>query len=74
MNNGWPSKWPSTMARITNAFFDNPTLGEHTDDLTPNLILVVRAAKSGRKRKSWQVRVVVDGKRRKVGFTCGLAD
>ena len=60
--------------RITTAFFDNPKIGEHTDDLTPNLILVVRAAKTGRKRKSWQVRVVVDGKRRKAGFTCGLAE
>jgi integrase len=60
--------------RITPAFFDNPRIGEHTDDLTPNLILVVRPANSGRKRKSWQVRIVVDGKRRKAGFTCGLAE
>jgi integrase len=63
------------MARITEAFFRNPTkIGEYTDDLTPNLILVVRKSKTGRKRKSWLVRVVVDGKRPKVGFTCGLAE
>ena len=62
------------MARITEAFFRSPPIGEHTDDLTPNLILVVRKSKTGRKRKSWLVRVVVDGKRRKVGFTCGLAE
>ena len=62
------------MARITEAFFRSPPVGEHTDDLTPGLILVVRSAKSGRKRKSWLVRVVVDGKRRKAGFTCGLAE
>ena len=62
------------MARITEAFFRSPPIGEHTDDLTPGLILVVRSAKSGRKRKSWLVRVVVDGKRTKVGFTCGLAE
>ena len=62
------------MARITEAFFRSPPFGEHTDDLTPDLILVVRAAKSGRKRKSWLVRVVVDGKRTTVGFTCGLAE
>ena len=60
--------------RITEAFFRNPPFGPHTDDLTPNLILVVRAAKNGRKRKSWLVRVVVDGKRTTVGFTCGLAE
>ena len=60
--------------RITEAFFRSPPLGEHTDDLTPGLILVVRTAKSGRKRKSWMVRVVVDGKRTKIGFTCGLAE
>jgi integrase len=61
--------------RITTAFFDNPKIGEHTDDLTPNLILVVRAAQNGRKRKGWQVRVVVDGKRRKASLgSCGLAE
>jgi integrase len=61
--------------RITTAFFDNPKIGEYTDDLTPNLILVVRAAQNGRKRKGWQVRVVVDGKRRKASLgSCGLAE
>jgi integrase len=62
------------MARITEAFFRNPPLGDHTDDLTPNLILVVRLSKTGRKRKSWMMRVAVDGKRPKHGFTCGLAE
>jgi integrase len=63
------------MPGITEAFFRNPELGEWTDDLTPGLILVVRPAKSGRKRKSWILRAVIDGKRRKIGLgACGLAE
>ena len=56
------------MPGITEAFFRSPKLGEHTDDLAPGLILVVRPAKTGRVRKSWVLRVVVDGKRRKIGL------
>ncbi len=59
---------------ITEAFYRHPKLGEHTDDLTPGLLLVVRSSKSGRIRKSWLLRITVDGKRRKFGFTCGLAE
>ena len=61
--------------RITEAFFRSPELGEWTDDLAPGLILVARPAKTGGLRKSWVLRAVVDGKRRKVGLgTCGLAE
>jgi integrase len=63
------------MSGITEAFFRSPTLGEHTDDLEPGLILVVRPAKTGRVRKSWVLRAVVDGRRRKIGLgSCGLAE
>ena len=63
------------MSGITEAFFRSPKLGEWTDDLEPGLILVVRTAKSGRMRKSWVLRAVVDGKRRKIGLgSCGLAE
>ena len=63
------------MSGITEAFFRSPKLGEHTDDLAPGLILVVRPSKTGRVRKSWVLRVVVDGRRRKIGLgSCGLAE
>jgi hypothetical protein len=63
------------MPSITEAFFRNPKLGEWTDDFAPGLILVVRPAKTGRVRKSWVLRVVVAGKRRKIGLgSCGLAE
>ena len=63
------------MSGVTEAFFGSPTLGEHTDDLAPGLILVVRPSKTGRLRKSWILRAVVDGRRRKVGLgACGLAE
>jgi hypothetical protein len=63
------------MPGITEAFFRSPKLGEWTDDLAPGLILVVRPAKTGRVRKSWVLRVVVDDKRRKIGLgNCGLAE
>ena len=63
------------MPGITQAFFRSPKLGEWTDDLAPGLILVVRPAKTGRVRKSWILRAVVDGKRRKIGLgSCGLAE
>ncbi len=63
------------MSGVTEAFFRSPTLGEHTDDLAPGLILVVRPSKTGRLRKSWILRVVVDSKRRKIGLgSCGLAE
>jgi integrase len=60
---------------ITEAFFRSPKLGEWTDDLAPGLILVVRPAKTGRIRKSWILRAVIGGKRRKIGLgACGLAE
>ena len=63
------------MPGITEAFFRSPKLGEHTDDLAPGLILVVRPSKTGRVRKSWILRAVIDGKRRKIGLGfCGLAE
>jgi hypothetical protein len=63
------------MPGITEAFFRSPELGEWTDSLAPGLILVVRESKSGRARKSWILRAVVDGKRRKIGLgVCGLAE
>ena len=63
------------MPGITEAFFRSPKLGEWTDDLAPGLILVVRPAKTGRVRKTWVLRVVIDGKRRKIGLgSCGLAE
>jgi hypothetical protein len=63
------------MSGITEAFFRSPELGEWTDDLAPGLILVVRPAKSNRLRKSWILRVVIDGKRRKIGLgACGLKE
>jgi integrase len=58
---------------ITEAFFRSPRVGEHTD--RDGLILVVRPSASGRVRKSWTLRVVVDGKRKKIGLgACGLAE
>ena len=63
------------MPGVTEAFFRSPKLGEWTDDLAPGLILVVRPAKTGRVRKSWILRAVVDGRRRKIGLgSCGLAE
>jgi integrase len=63
------------MSGITEAFYRNPKLGEWTDDLAPGLILVVRPAQTGRMRKSWILRVVIDGRRRKIGLgSCGLAE
>jgi integrase len=63
------------MSGVTEAFFRSPKLGEWTDDFAPGLILVVRPAKTGRLRKSWILRVVVQGKRRKIGLgSCGLAE
>ena len=63
------------MPGITEAFFRSPELGEWTDSLAPGLILVVRESKSGRARKSWILRAVIDGKRRKIGLgVCGLAE
>jgi hypothetical protein len=63
------------MPGITEAFFRSPELGEWTDSLAPGLILVVRESKSGRARKSWILRAVVDGKRRKIELgVCGLAE
>jgi integrase len=63
------------MPGVTEAYFRSPKLGEWTDDLAPGLILVVRPAKTGRLRKSWILRVVIDGKRRKIGLgSCGLAE
>jgi hypothetical protein len=61
--------------RITEAFFRSPEFGEWTDDLAPGLVLIVRPAKTGRLRKSWVLRTVIDGVRRKVGLgVCGLAE
>ena len=61
--------------RITEAFFRSPELGEWTDGLAPGLILVARPAKTGGLRKSWVLRAVVDGKRRKIGLgSCGLKE
>ena len=63
------------MPGITEAFFRSPKLGEWTDDLAPGLILVVRSARTGRMRKTWVLRTVVEGKRRKIGLgACGLAE
>jgi Arm DNA-binding domain len=58
---------------ITEASFRSPRVGEHTD--RDGLILVVRPSALGRVRKSWTLRVVVDGKRKKIGLgACGLAE
>jgi integrase len=63
------------MSGVTEAFFRSPKLGEWTDDIASGLILVVRQAKTGRLRKSWILRVAIDGKRRKIGLgVCGLAE
>jgi integrase len=60
---------------ITEAFFRSPKVGEWTDD--DGLMLIVRpAARPGDKpRKTWILRLTVDGKRRKIGLgSCGLGE
>jgi integrase len=59
---------------ITEAFFRSSKVGEWTDG--DGLLLVVRPSiRSGRPRKSWLLRVTVDGKRRKFGLgCCGCAE
>lgn len=60
------------MTTLTDRFCASAPAGEHYDDLTPGLYLLVRAStskkKPGRLRKSWVFRPTVDGARRRIGL------
>ena len=64
----WPTRWPiRTMPNLTDVDVRNAKEGEHTDG--DGLILVVRASRSGGKpRRSWVLRIVDGGRRRKLGL------
>ena len=64
----WPTRWPiNTMSNLTDIDVRNAKEGEHTDG--DGLILVVRASRSGGKlRRSWVLRIVDGGRRRKLGL------
>ena len=64
----WPTRWPiSTMPTLTDVDVRSAREGEHTDG--DGLILVVRGSRSGGKsRRSWVLRIVASGRRRKLGL------
>ena len=64
----WPTRWPiRSVPNLTDLDVRNAKKGEHTDG--DGLILVVRASRVGaRLRRSWVLRIVDGGRRRKLGL------
>jgi integrase len=60
------------LARFTDKFVASADPGEHTDELTPGLMLWVRPSTSRKRpdalRRSWVLRIAVNGKTRKIGL------
>jgi Arm DNA-binding domain len=60
------------MARFTDRYVASADPGEHTDELTPGLMLWVRPSTSrkrpGALRRSWVLRIAINGKTRKIGL------